>query len=58
MAGLKTPPPPPDNPLKGAVLRFLHAFTGHPRSQTYWGEVSEGATCACGAHWTIADMQM
>jgi hypothetical protein len=58
LAGLTTPPSPPPRSIRGALKRLLHTFFGHPGSQVYWGTASEGATCACGIHWTIADMQM
>lgn len=43
---------------KHVVKRAVHAVTGHPRSDVYWGDAIEGATCACGAHWTNADMRV
>lgn len=40
------------------IRRIWHGIFGHPRAQVVWGNVHEGATCQCGAHWTIADYQI
>lgn len=36
--------------IKRIGTKLLHAVNGHPESNVYWGTISEGATCACGAH--------
>ncbi len=37
------------------LRRTWHALAGHPRDQVTWAHAIDGASCRCGAHWTIAD---
>jgi len=37
------------------LKRIKHFFNGYPKEEVTWGTLAEGATCKCGAHWTLAD---